>query len=475
MKIYRLFNEGSRVNQFICAFLVNVPVFAYGASIGWMSPMTLLLQSDKSPRGTPLTDLEVSTMAAVAYLVCIPGDFMMALLGDWIGRKKTLMLISASCVATWVTLLFSTEVWALVLARAFVGIAMAGAYVTCPIYTKEISDDSIRGALGCLIVVSHTTGNLFLYIIGDILKYRTILWICLFIPTCHLVLFMMMPETPSYLVKKGRTEEAVRVMAWLRCKKVTDSSLTTELQSLQNEQKNDEGANKFLLKAIFKDRTLSRAFRLAMVVTLAREVCGAVPVMNFAGEIFAIASKENGLIFSPNQQAMMLGAVQVAGSALASIIVERAGRKFILFTTSLISGISMCVLASWFLAKVYELYLPNWLPIITLCLCIFCDASGLAPMSIVITGEIFSFKYRGTVMAATMATASLADFIQLLIFKPLVNSIGIHAAFYFFGFFCIFMSIYVIFYVPETKARCLEEIYDDLNKNKRKTKVQNSA
>ncbi|CAK1540697.1 unnamed protein product [Leptosia nina] len=470
MKFYGLFGEGSRVNQFICAFLINVPVFAYGASIGWMSPMTLLLQSDKSPRGTPLTDLEVSYMASIAYLVCIPGDFIMAYIGDWIGRKRTLMLISASCAATWIMLLFSMEVWALILARALVGIAMAGCYVTCPIYIKEISDDSIRGALGCLIVLSHTTGNLFLYVIGDILSYRTILWTCLSIPAFHLVLFMMMPETPSYLVKRGRTEEAIRVVAWLRCRNITDSSVTSEVQLLQKEQKNDEGSNKFLLKAIFKDRTLSRAFRLAMVVTLAREVCGAVPVMNFAGEIFAIASKENGLVLSPNQQAMLLGAVQVAGSALASSIIEKAGRKFILFTTSLISGLSMCVLASWFLARDYELYLPNWLPIVTLCLCIFCDSSGLAPMSLVIAGEIFSFKYRGTVMAATMSTASLADFFQLLIFKPLANTIGIHAAFYFFGFFCIFMSIYVIFYVPETKARCLDDIYDDLNKSKKKTK-----
>lgn len=79
---------------------------------------------------------------------------------------------------------------------------------------------------------------------------------------------------------------------------------------------------------------------------------------------------------------------------------------------------------------------------------------------------MFYFQYRGTVMAATMSTASLADFFQLLIFKPLVNSIGIHAAFYFFGFFCIAMAIYVIFCVPETKARCLDDIYDDINKKK---------
>ncbi|XP_045495168.1 facilitated trehalose transporter Tret1-like [Colias croceus] len=475
MRVYGIFKEGSKVNQIICAFFINLPVFAYGASIGWMSPMTLLLQSDKSLRGTPLTDLEVSWMAAVAYLVCVPGDFIMALLGDHIGRKRTLMLISLANALTWIILLSSTEIWALILARALVGIAMAGSYVTCPIYTKEISDDNVRGVLGSLVVLFHTTGNLFLYIIGDYLSYNTILWICLMIPTFHLIVFMMMPETPSYLIKRGKAEEAGRVLAWLHSRKETHSSITNEIQLLQREQKNDEGSNKFLIKAIFKDKTLFQAFRIAMVLSLSREVCGAIPVLNFAGEIFAIASKENSLVLTPNQQAMLLGAIQVAGSALASCMIERTGRKFILFTTSLISGISMFVLASWFLAMDYALILPNWVPIMTLCLCIFCDSGGLAPMTIVILGEIFSFKYRGTVMAVTMSTASLADFLQLLLFKPLANSIGIHASFYFFGLICVANAFYVLFWVPETKKRCLDDIYDDLNKGRTKRKDNSSA
>lgn len=48
-------------------------------------------------------------------------------------------------------MIVSLDIWALILARALVGIVMAGSSVTCPIYVKEISDDSIRGALGCLV------------------------------------------------------------------------------------------------------------------------------------------------------------------------------------------------------------------------------------------------------------------------------------------------------------------------------------
>ncbi|XP_073962427.1 facilitated trehalose transporter Tret1-like [Choristoneura fumiferana] len=205
-----------------------------------------------------------------------------------------------------------------------------------------------------------------------------------------------------------------------------------------------------------------------MVVALSREVCGAIPVLNFAGEIFTMASGGSGLVLTANQQAMMLGLVQVAGAALASSIVEKTGRKKLLISTSLVSGLSMCGLATYFLAKNYGFYAPDWLPIATLCLCIFCDASGLQPVSVVLTSEMFSFKYRGTVMATAMASSSLVDFIQMLFFKPLANAVGIHVAFYFFGFICIISAIYVILKVPETKMRSLEEIHRDLRTKKEK-------
>lgn len=64
----------------------------------------------------------------------------------------------------------------------------------------------------------------------------------------------------------------------------------------------------------------------------------------------------------------------------------------------MLSGLSMCALASWFVARDYETTALSWLPVVTLCLCIFCDSSGLQPISIVIAGEIFSFKVSVTSM-----------------------------------------------------------------------------
>ncbi|CAG4939620.1 unnamed protein product [Colias eurytheme] len=466
MKSLISFSEGSKATQVICALLINIPVFSYGASIGWMSPMSLLLQSEESPRAVPLTDIELSWMASIAYLVCLPGSWILAIIADNIGRKNTLFIISLSALASWTLLLCSVETWALITARALVGVTMSGVYVVCPIYIKEISDDSIRGSLGCLIGVFHTVGNLFLYVIGDILDYNTILWICLSIPFIHMLIFITMPETPSYLMKRGKDEQALNALAWLRCKSENDVDVIKELEHIRNEQENDAEANKFLLKSIYNNKILFRAFCIALIAVLAREACGAVPVLNFAGEIFTVASEGSGLILSPNQQAILLGAVQVLGSVVASSVVEKTGRKSLMFFTSLLSGISMGSLATWFLLKELGVYATSWVPLLTLCMCIFCDSAGLQPVAMVVAGEIFSFKYRGTVMAIAMSIASFSDFIQLLFFKPLATQIGIYVAFYFFAVVCFFIGAYVIFVIPETRGRTLEDIYGDLIKKK---------
>ncbi|CAB3244971.1 unnamed protein product [Arctia plantaginis] len=465
---YFIFNEGSRINQVICAILINIPVFVYGTAIGWMSPMTLLLQSKDSPRGEPLTDSEVSWMASAAYLVCIPADVLMAFIGDRIGRKNATFILSATGIASWAIKLSSMNTWAFILARSLVGVLMGGAYVICPLYTKEISEDAVRGMLGCMVILFHTTGNLFLYIIGDYFNYNTILWICISLPLIHLVLFMMMPESPSYLLKKGYIEKATKALAWLRCRREDDIMVLNEIEELKREQSRDDGSSKFVMKAILTDKILFRAFRIALIITLAREVCGAIPVLNFAAEIFALASENTGLVLSPNQQAMMLGAVQVIGSVMTFGLVEKLGRKVLLIITSLISGLSMCALASWFLVRAYGVYAPSWLPIVSLCICIFCDAFGLQPISVVLNAELFSFKYRGTIMGVTMAVASTVDFLQMLFFKKVMNSIGPYVAFYFFGAVCLLTAVYTIISIPETKGRNLNEIYEDLKTKKEK-------
>lgn len=94
----------------------------------------------------------------------------------------------------------------IILARAISGLGNAIAYVVAPIYVKEISDDNIRGTTCSMVILAQNMGFIIMYVIGDLLSYRTVLWVSLAIPLVHFIVFFSAPETPSYLVKAKKIQ-----------------------------------------------------------------------------------------------------------------------------------------------------------------------------------------------------------------------------------------------------------------------------
>ncbi|XP_026320065.1 facilitated trehalose transporter Tret1-like, partial [Hyposmocoma kahamanoa] len=177
-----------------------LPAFSYGAGVGWMSPMSSLLMSENSPAKAPVHEEVISWMASAPYFLGTPAVFLFGFIVDNLGRKKALLFTSFCMSVCWGLKLFSTETWALITARAILGFGVAGCYVVTPLYIKEISEDSIRGTLGTLVVLSQNLGNLCVYVMGEYMSYYAVLWICLSVPLVHMLVFSTMPETPSYLL-----------------------------------------------------------------------------------------------------------------------------------------------------------------------------------------------------------------------------------------------------------------------------------
>ncbi|CAH2097863.1 unnamed protein product [Euphydryas editha] len=449
-----------------------MPILAYGTAMGWISPHKALLMGDSSPSIEPLTEEDVSWMASIMFIFAPIAVFIYGVAADKFGRKNALLCASVPILLGWVVKLISSHPIALITARALIGFGSGGGFVVCPLYVKEISEDSIRGMTGTFVIFSQTVGNLVVFVLGDLLPYNTVLWILLAIPLIHFFILLRLPETPSYLIKCGKNEETAKVLGWLRSLPHTDSAISEEVDRLIIEQTTCEP--KFSPKLLFADKTAVKAFWVTLIVNLTREFCGCIAVLVYASHIFAAAGKDPGtsIALSPNKQSILLAAVQIIGSFVACQLVDRAGRKPLLTVTSVVAGFSMCLLGVWFYLQSVGSMLPGWVPIVALCTCIFADASGLQPLPYVIMTEMFNFQLRGTVATLIMAISLGTDFALLKLFAPLNNWIGYHSTFWVFSFICLANVFYLIFYVPETKMRNLEDIYADLEGKKRRKKEE---
>ncbi|XP_049880015.1 facilitated trehalose transporter Tret1-like isoform X2 [Pectinophora gossypiella] len=424
-----------------------------------------LMSEQDTPARAPVHRDVISWMASVAYLVGTPAVFIFGYIVDNYGRKKALLFTSFCMALCWSIKLYSTETWALITARGVLGFGVAGSYVVTPLYIKEISEDSIRGTLGSLVVLSQNLGNLMVYILGEYLSYYATLWICLSVPLVHLLVFTTMPETPSYLLKCGKFEEARDTLAWLRCRQSSEPVVDNELQTLLLELEQRKAGRFWTgLKTLVTDRPTFRAFRITLTITLARELCGCLAVLHFASTIFGKAS--HSWVLSANQQAAVLGVVQFVGSCTASSLVERTGRKPLLGTTCLVSGIAMTALGAWFWASESGGAGASWLPIAALCLCIYCDAAGLQPVPFVIMTEMFNFQLRGTVTSIVIAFACALVSILLRVFHPIEAAVGLSAIFWCFAAVCLVSTVYIAICVPETRMRTIDQIYAQIGGKK---------
>ncbi|CAG5054987.1 unnamed protein product [Parnassius apollo] len=447
-------------------FAVTIPLLSFGMVQGWLSPMISVLQSPQGPSPEPYTSTDISWMTSVTYITAIIFGAPMGYLTDRYGRKIMTLITTFSLIAYWLIKLLSLNPWAVILARAIAGIPCSACYIVLPIYLKEISDIDLRGALGSLLILNRNIGYLSSYIFADLLDVTTVLWIGLLVPTVVFFTFLIMPETPEFLVKQGKVDEAKTVLAWLRGVSVIDSSLEEDMDKIVKADKRTQADTKSAWNNIIHDRPTLKAFIITLVIKITQQFDGYLIVLIYAGFVFAKAADSITLRLSPNKQIIMIGVVQLLGSIVATCIVEKTGRKLLLVTTSLAMGVGMLTLSAWFYVTSADIWLPGWLPVLAMCVCIFADAAGFQPISYIIITDLFTFQLRGTVSSFANICAKLSNFIQMKWFNNVSELIGIHWTLLFFAVVCFAASFYTVIFFPETRNKTVEEIYAKLAKRK---------
>ncbi|VVC44860.1 Hypothetical protein CINCED_3A012419 [Cinara cedri] len=457
--------EGKKFRQYAAALSTTIGPFAVGTVLAWTSPVLPMLEGPGSK--IPITSDEGSWVGSLIAIGAIIGSIPAGKGADIYGRKPTIAALAVPFIISWAMIYFATSVWELYVARLIAGAVIGGVTATVPMYIGEIAESSIRGELGSYIQVKVTLGILYVYAIGPFVSYEQLALLCGIIPVIMFFLVLLVaPETPTYLLRKGKKREAEQSLILLRG---IDYDISGELEELQMQLEEEQKRS-----SNFRDLISSRATVRASIA-----VMGLLSFLSFSGInvlIFYAESifKEGGSeIVSPKTSSIIIGVLQVIFTFASALLVDKAGRRVLLLISDSVMAVCLAGLGYFFFLKHNGVSALNFIPLVSLGVYISTFSLGFGPIPGVMMGELFSPDVKGLALGIVCVIASLLEFVVVKMYQNLLNWFGYAVTFWIFAGFCVLGTVFVWFLVPETKNKSLQEIQNELN-GKKKPKNRNA-
>lgn len=269
--------------QVIAALIAAGGALITGTVMGWSSQLHSPLVNH-STYNFNITYEEFTWMGSILNLgaasTCIPTAYMC----DAIGRKYSMMALTAPFLLGWALVCGAIYPIMVILGRFVLGMGCGGFCVAAPMYTVEISSKNIRGLLGTFFQLMITIGILLSNILGAYFKLLVFHLTCLVLTSILVVLFIFLPETPTYYVSIGNDEKAEKSIRRLRGKHF---DTTTEITGLKDEQEAIKAADIGEFQSLCQAYGLKSLF-IGMGLMFFQQVSGMRAVIFYASVIFTV-------------------------------------------------------------------------------------------------------------------------------------------------------------------------------------------
>jgi SP family myo-inositol transporter-like MFS transporter 13 len=176
-----------------------------------------LISINTSLSNRPLTTLDKSLITSSTSFFALLASPLTGVLADALGRRGIILIADILFVAGALIQAFSTTVWGMIIGRSVVGAAVGSASFVVPMYISELAPSAFRGRLVTVSALFITAGQVLAYIIGWLFSTRAHGWRWMVglgaLPAAvQFCMLFVLPETPRYLVKAGRKDQARRVL-----------------------------------------------------------------------------------------------------------------------------------------------------------------------------------------------------------------------------------------------------------------------
>lgn len=424
----------------------------FGYDTGVISGALLYIRAEMK-----LTSLEQGLVVSAVLLGAIIGAAIISPMSDWFGRKKMVMLSALIFLIGALLSGFSPDVIVLVIARVILGVAVGGASALVPMYLAEISPARIRGTLSSLNQLMIMTGILLAYIIDYSFANVTNGWryMLAFAALPAIILLIggvLLPESPRFLYKVGRTEDAKNVL--MRLRGDNEEEVNDELSVIEKANKQESGT----LKDLFS-KLVHPALVIAVGLCIFQQITGCNTVLYYAPTIFSQVGLGNSAAILGT---VGIGVVSVITTGIAVIIMDKFNRRTLLNFGSVGMAVSLFTLAIVTNFAEKGSGLSAWIVMIALAVYIVFFSATWGPIAWVVMAEVFPLNVRGLGTGFASVIDWFADLIVSLTFPILLTWLGT-SIFAIYGIICILAIVFVSKFVFETRGRSLEDIEQELH------------
>lgn len=387
------------------------------------------------------------------------GGAMAGQLSDRLGRRKMILISSIIFAVGSILAGISPHngILFMIVARILLGLAVGAASALVPAYMSEMAPARLRGRLSGINQTMIVSGMLLSYIVAYLLKDLpgTMAWRLMLslaaVPA--LILFIgvsRLPESPRFLIKNNKMDEARRVLGYIRPnKEQIDSEITQIQETVKEEAKVNQKASWGTL--------LSNKYRYLVMagvgVAAFQQFQGANAIFYYIPMIVekATGHEASSVLMWP----IIQGVILVLGSLIFLMIADKFNRRTLLTIGGTIMGLS------FILPAILNVLIPNANPmmmVVFLSIYVALYSFTWAPLTWVIVGEIFPLVIRGRASGVASSFNWIGSFLVGLLFPIMTASMSQEAVFSIFGAICLLGVLFIRTCVPETRGHTLEEI-----------------
>ncbi|KAL6568161.1 hypothetical protein OROHE_003845 [Orobanche hederae] len=405
-----------------------------------------------------------STMAEGALLhfdmglvvsTCLGGAFIGSIFSGWIsdglGRRRAFqlcalpMIIGASISAT------TSRLEGMLLGRFLVGTGMGLGPPVAALYVSEVSPAFVRGTYGSFTQIATCLGLMASLVIGIPAKNVLGWWrVCFWIPAipATLLAFLMefSTESPQWLFKRGRISQTEEELGRL----MGASHVKSAMAELSKSDRGDEEVDVVKFSELLHGPHCRVVF-IGSAIFAFQQLSGINAVFYFSSTVFKSAGVPSDI------GNICVGIVNISGSVVAMILMDRLGRKLLLLWSFLGMAVAMGIqvlAASDILSGSENLYLS----VGGMLMFVLTFSLGAGPVPSLLLSEILPSRIRAKAMAFCMAVHWVINFFVGLLFLRMLELMGPQILYSIFATFCLMAVVFVKKNVIETKGKSLQDL-----------------